>query len=224
MKGLILKDIYCVKFQITLAMLIMLVPYTLSCFMLHDSEFTGSQPQFLIMGLFCIANYLCISLFSSFVLNTMDADLKSGWSRIVRTFPVSRSAIIMAKFTATCIIIGILTAYSLAFNIIGLILTPLPAEPMITIPLCMGILQACLLFPVFPLAMRFGTKVSNALYIAAEIIMVIAVVVVLTTALDCRDTENVLRLVFYAGAPVLAAVSGAVSVLCGKRILRAAAE
>lgn len=119
MKGLILKDIYCVKFQITLAMLIMLVPYTLSCFALYDSEFTGIQPQFLIMGLFCIANYLCISLFSSFVLNTMDADLKSGWSRIVQTFPVSRSAIIMAKFTATCIIIGILTAYSLTFNIIG---------------------------------------------------------------------------------------------------------
>ena len=72
--------------------------------------------------------------------------------------------------------------------------------------------------------MKFGTKVSNVLYIAAEIIMMIAVVVVLTTALDCKNTESMLRLVFYAGAPVLAAISGTVSVLCGKRILRAAAE
>lgn len=221
MKGLILKDLYCVRLQIILSILIMLIPYTL--FTLGMSlDKTAMPPEYLqiiLLFLYGILNYTCICLFSSFLLNTLDADVNRGWSRILRTFPVSGKAVVSSKLCATGIILAILTMLSVIFNIIGIFVYSLPVEPMLTIPICMALLEAAVLCPVFPTAMKHGTKFMTAAYILSEILILAVAVFLIVLALNSKNFAPLLRCIFYVGSPIAAGLSAGMSSLSGKQLL-----
>lgn len=219
MKGLILKDIYSVRFQILLALGIMLLPNIASVFIdfLGGSAITSDAQIIMVLFFYGMLDYICISLLSSFVLNTIGDDVNSGWSRIVRTFPVRGSEIVRAKITATGIIVGILTAVSLVFNVLRGIMQGVPMEPVVTMPLCMGLLQIALLSPVFPLAMRLGTKATTVLYVIMLLLMTAGSAVLIVASLSAGTA--ILRVVFYCGSPIAAVGSAALSSRFGNRAM-----
>lgn len=218
LKGLVLKDIYSVRFQIIIALMIMLLPNIAALFFTADDPASNAMSDLIMIFLHSALNYVNICIFSSFVLNTLDDEANSGWHNIVRTFPVSRGAITGAKFVSSGIIVAVLTAVSLVFNVIACVKNGLPAEPMITVPLCIGVVQMGILCPAFPLAQKFGTKRTHAIYLALEILAAVAAVVLLAVSLDRDDAFVFMRAVFYAGAFTAAGASVWLSYLAGRKI------
>lgn len=223
MKGLVLKDLYSVRLQIFLSVLTMILPNIAFTFLIGEEGVgLGEAETVFMVFFFGSLNYINICLFSSFMLNTLDSDVNCGWSRIVRTFPVSGNTMVMAKFAATGLVLAILTGISLIFNIVGSFVNSLPLEPLIAIPVCIGFLQAAVLFPIFPFAMAHGTKCTSALYIVVEILMVSLAAFGIINIMKLENWGIILRCVFYAGSVILAAVSAVISAASGKKAVSAA--
>lgn len=219
MKGLILKDIYTVRFQLIVSLLIMLIPNLADSILAADSiSDSGDIGLIPVIFLFGAANFICISLFSSFILNTLNDDVNSGWCKIVRTMPVSSGQAVAAKFAASAVVVGITTAVSLIFNIVGIIVQGLPAEPLIMLPVCLAVLQTAVLSPVFPLAMKLGTRSTSLIYMFTLVILLSGAVTALYLALISGNSLVLLRVIFYGGLPVLAAVSVILSYRAGIRL------
>lgn len=220
MKGLILKDLYTVRFQIIAGLLLMLLPNGIM-FLSGGGMGTEQNEVTDIMSVlvFGLMNFTNICLFSSFVLNTLSEDVNSGWAKLQRTFPVSGSEIVGAKLSASGVIVGLLTVMSLVFNLAAALIFGLDKELMLMIPLCIGFYQMIVLAPLFPLAMRIGVKCTEAIYIMTEVLVLGFVVFLLVKGLD-SDVDGVLmRIMFYCGLPLLAAGSGVLSFACGKKAI-----
>lgn len=222
MKGLILKDLYTVRFQVIAGAVLMFLPNIMFLLSgsLDNSILDPDSQEIFSLVMYGILNFINICLFSSFVLNTLDADVNSGWAKIQRTFPVSDNQIIGAKLTATYIIVGILTLVSLAFNLAGALLYGLNMEIILIMPICIGLFQVLTLSPLFPLAMRIGTRFAGALYIITEIVMLALAVLLLVYTAKADFGGILLRVVFYGGIPVLAVVSAVLSYHSGKAAIQ----
>lgn len=218
MKGLILKDLYSIRFNITMALLISLFP-NLALILAGGGMAVGTPDYMKVLSVipYGILNYLVITTFSSFVLNTLDSDKDCGWAKLVRSMPVSGGAIIGAKLISTYIVIGIMTLVSLAFNSLGIILFGMDTELMLALPICVGLLQVITLSPTFMLANRIGTKYTTAIYLALVVLIACAAVMVMVTGL-CGDVSAAfLRITFYVGLPILAVAVAILSYVVGKK-------
>ena len=218
MKGLILKDLYSIRFNLVMALLISLFP-NLALILAGGGMAVGTPDYMKVLSVipYGILNYLVITTFSSFVLNTLDSDKDCGWAKLVRSMPVSGGAIIGAKLISTYIVIGIMTLVSLAFNSLGIILFGMDTELMLALPICVGLLQVITLSPTFMLANRIGTKYTTAIYLALVILIACAAVPVMVTGL-CGDVSAAfLRITFYVGLPILAAAVAVLSYIVGKK-------
>lgn len=218
LKGLILKDIYTVRFQLIVSMLLMLIPDLVVSLAADSFGGSGDIGQIMTIFLFGAANLICICLFSSFILNTLNDDVNSGWCKIVRTMPVSSGQAVGAKFASSAVVVGITTAVSLIFNIVGIIVQGLPAEPLIMLPVCLAVFQMAVLSPVFPLAMKLGTRSTSLIYVFTLVILLSGAVTALYLALISGNSLVLLRVIFYGGLPVLAAVSVILSYRAGIRL------
>lgn len=218
LKGLILKDLYSIRFNLVMALLISLFPNIMFIFMGGGME-VGAPDYMKILSVipYGILNYLVITTFSSFVLNTLDSDKDCGWAKLVRSMPVSGGAIIGAKLISTYIVIGIMTLVSLAFNSLGIILFGMDTELMLALPMCVGLLQVITLSPTFMLANRIGTKYTTAIYLALVVLIACAAVLVMVTGLCGDVSAAVLRMTFYVGLPILAAAVAVLSYIVGKK-------
>jgi len=229
LKGLIIKDLYSVRFQIIAGFFIMLflnIEFMLASFSGSEDGIINTTVESLILrfGMCAAVNFVNIVLLSSLVMNTISDDISSGWNRIQRTFPISGSNIVGAKLIATYIIIGILTLTSVCFNIGTGLIHGLDMEFLIACPICIGLLQITLMSPLFPLSLRFGAKGTSALYLAAEILSIIGVIVLAMADLDLSDVQTAFRLEFYLGLPALAALSAVISYLSGNAAVRKVTE
>ncbi len=220
MKGLILKDLYTVRFQIIAGLLLMLLPNGIM-FLSGGGMGTEQNEVTDIMSVlvFGLMNFTNICLFSSFVLNTLSEDVNSGWAKLQRTFPVSGSEIVGAKLAASGVIVGLLTVMSLVFNLAAALVFGLDMELMLMVPLCIGFYQMIVLAPLFPLAMRIGVKCTEAIYIMTEVLVLGFVVFLLVKGLDSDIDSVLMRIMFYCGLPLLAAGSGVLSFACGKKAI-----
>lgn len=219
MKGLILKDIYTIRFQLIISVVLMLVPNLADSFLAADSiSESGDIGLILAIFLFGAANFICICLFSSFILNTLNDDINSGWGKLVRTMPVTSGQVIGAKFAASAIIVGITSAISLISNIVGIIAQGLPAEPLIMLPVCLAMFQMAVLCPVFPLAMKLGTSSTTLIYVCTLVILLSGAIAGLCLSLASGNSLVLLRVIFYGGLPVLAAGSMILSYRAGLRV------
>lgn len=221
MKGLILKDLYTVRFQMIAGLFLILLPNCLT-FLAGNDFVNGSVDNFsrlMLIVLYGFLNFSNICLFSSFILNTLGTDVSSGWINIQRTFPVSGNVVIGAKLAASGIIVAVLTLMSLAFNIAAAFLFELNMELMISIPLCIGVYQMIVLAPLFPIAMKIGARYTSVLYIVTEGVVLILMIWLLATIVNNGADLVLLRSLFYGGLPCLAAASGLLSYLSGKKAI-----
>lgn len=220
MKSLILKDLYGISFQLKVSLLLFALPYLMEFF--AGIGMTVSEDPMAADGvviLYGLMNYITITIFSSLFLNTVSEDLRSGWARFQRTLPLTSGQIVGGKIFASLALIGVLAALSIASNMVPVLLGNANAEPLIMIPLVLGFLQAAALTPVFPIAMRFGIKTANLLYLIFMILAAI-VMVVLAFMIGANDLPLALtRLILYGGAPLLAAAVTAVSFCAARRAL-----
>lgn len=220
MKGLVLKDIFGVRFQILGAMALMLFP-SLSLILcgggMAVAEGIDPPPIELSMLLYGLVNYISITLCSSFLVNTLGFDERSGWSKIQRTMPITGGKIIGAKFVAMGLVLVLLTLMSLIVNIICAVLFGIPLEPMISLPLCMCMVQAIALSPTFTLGYRFGAKATTAAYICIMVVLAIAMTAIVFMVFMGDIGTTMLRVIGYAIMPALTAAVVAVSWVTGKR-------
>lgn len=219
MKGLILKDLYTIRVQIIAGAIICLYPAILFNLGLSNmvsgvsSELGGLMLTFTVL----LISYVFIVPFSSFLLNTMKSDYESGWLKIQRTMPVNAGEAIGAKLVCTGIVIGFFTLFALIVNVILLIREPaIIAELAIAGPICIGLLQAIALAPVFPLGMKFGVKKSDGLYFTFVILTGIILIIFGFAAFSNDISVAMMRIICYAVLPAAAALTVFISYKAGK--------
>lgn len=215
MKGLILKDVYGCRFQIAGGFAVMLYPMLLTLIGGGPAVVGDMGP--LNVVLYGMINYMSIVVSSSFFLNTLNYDEASSWNKMQRVMPLTGRQIVGGKFLAAGAIVGLLTLISLAFNAVSAALFNMPAEPMLTMPLCIALSELMTLLPSIVLGYRFGAKSVTWIYFVI-LIVIAAGIIALTLAFFTGDiTPNALRIIAYAGVPALTAAVAAASWIGGKR-------
>lgn len=209
MKGLILKDIYNVRFQIIGGILIILSPNILMWFSVNSESASGLFGA-LIYGMI---NYLMIATCSSFMLNTISDDYRTGWAKMQRTMPLSANRIVGAKMLAVALIVGFLTMISLIFNIAGAIVYNMELEPMITMPFVAAFLQMITLSVPVVLGYKSKAQLITPVYILMVLVISAAIIALLFGVVNSVVSVELLRVIGYAVIPVIAS---ATVVICCK--------
>lgn len=222
MKGLILKDVYGCRFQIIGAFALMLLPMLISFFMgggLLVSNNETPDPTKMVVGMIAYGalNYMSIVICSSFYLNTLSYDETSGWSKMQRAMPLTGGQIIGGKFLSAAAVVGSLTLISMGFDAFSAWVFETPLEPMLAMPLCIGLAQMITLLPTIVLGYRFGAKSVTWVYFVIMIVIASGIIA-LTAAFFVGDiSADVLRIAAYAVFPVLAAAVLIVCFITGKK-------
>ncbi len=227
MKGLVLKDIYEVRFQVIIGMLVALYPNILMLIGLMDiaGDFNTSGNDVMFTALCFFLNYITIVPFSSLILNTLTNDASSGWAKIRRTMPVSNEQATASKLVSTGMIVGLFAVISLIINILMMFTyntadrTYIYPEIAIAAPLCIGLLQMLTLSPAFSLAIRFGVKKANVFYSIFMIILAIAAIIIAFAAFSGEIPISVMRIAFYGILPVITFLVVLVSYKTGKNLI-----
>ncbi len=221
MKGLILKDIYGCRFQIICGFAIMLYPMILMSLAGGGMAVAEGENGFVqsIVGVvvYGMVNYMSIVICSSFYLNTLSYDEKSGWTKMQRAMPLTGGQIIGGKFLGVAAIVGTLTLISLAFNLLSAAVYGMPFEPMIAMPLCIGFLETMTLLPTIVLGYRFGAKSVTWVYFIVIGIIAAGTIALITAFLVGDVTAAAMRIVSYGGIPALFAVVFIVCCVTGKK-------
>lgn len=218
MKGLMIKDWYITRTQLILSLCIFLLPnimligYSLSYNPLED-ESGGLFPTLVSAFISVVSILGC----SSFMINTVNEDITSGWIKYALTSSVSERKICLAKMLNCVILVFVLAGISMMFGIFSAVKCGGIWEIIIAAPICTAFLQIAALCPVFPLAIRFGARKASGFYIA---FLVIIVFIILTAA--CMVNGMVfltgLRVIFYVGVPLLAIISAMISAGFGRNL------
>lgn len=222
MKGLILKDVYGCRFQIIGGFAIMLLPMLMTMLMGGGIVVVDNQapdPMQLMIGiiLYGTVNYMSIVVSSSFYINTLSYDEKSGWTKMQRSMPLTGGQIIGAKFLGVAAVVGAMTLISLGFNLFNVIVYQLPVEPLAAMPLCIGLAEFITLLPAMVLGYRFGAKSVTWVYFAVMAVIA-AVIIVLTAMFFVGDITAVqMRIAAYGVLPVLAVIVTVICFFTGKK-------
>lgn len=206
MKGLFLKEIYCVRFQVLLGLAITAIP---SVMMLLLGDITGEIPSgaegaaIIATIPVVLSNFMMILLSSSFMLNTLNDDKISGWSKLQLTLPVTRKQIIDTKFIASLVIIGFLMLICLVLNLTTVFLYNYPLEICIAAPFVFGFTEMMVLFPAFPMSMKLSAAMNTVVYITLEVIVMGLLTAITFSALDAVVPMWFIRVLFYGVIPAL---------------------
>lgn len=227
MKGLMLKDIYNVRFQIFAGMLIVLFQNIMGFLMgggmfaaaEDPSEAGGLMLRYSSVILFGLINYISITICSSFLLNTVSADEKSGWVKMQRVMPVTDKAIIGGKLAVMGFVLAALTLISTIFNLAAVVLFGLPAESMLALPVCIALIHVIPLFSALVFVYRFGAKLADLFYIFAVILVAGAEIGLLLAFFNQSISVAFLRITAYAVIPALAAATAAICYNSGKKVV-----
>lgn len=220
MKSLILKDLYAIRFQLTAGALLLLLPYGLLFLAgVGMSADGGAETSLAATIVFGVLSYMTVVVFSSFFLNTVADDIRSGWARFQRTLPLTAGQIIGAKLLASLVLIAVLVVISILLNLVPVFMGNADVELMLAFPFVFGCLQVMALMPIFPLSMRFGIKTANLLYCVFTCLAA-AAAAVCAFMVGANDIPAFLsRLIFYGLFPLIAALVTALSYHLGKRAL-----
>lgn len=219
MKGLVLKDLYSVKLQLLGGLALMLLPNIMM--MISGGDLSGGESvemiDFLSVVIYGVMNYISVTLCSSFLLNTPEYDEKSGWCKMQRAMPVTDGQIIGGKFIVMALVLGGLTVLSLICNITGVIFFNQPPEPLTAFPFIAALLQAIPLSLCFAAGYRTSSKYIMLIYLSIEIIIAAGVILLIVEAVNESVSETALRIISYAGIPVIAAAAISLGFIVGKK-------
>ena len=164
-------------------------------------------------------DYITITVCSSFLLNTISDDIKSGWAKMQLTMPVSDKVIIGGKLIATGVIVFTLMIFSMICNIVGITVYDLPAEPMIMTPVVIALLQIAVLSAVTVVGYRLQGRVV-AVYLTIVLITTGIIAVPIIGFLNYEISVSALRLIFYAIISPLSVAVVIISFVFGKKAVR----
>lgn len=220
MKGLILKDLYSVKFQVILGILLCIFPsFLLFCITLGYAGGDGKEGgEWFVTLCFALLNYCTVTLCSSFCVNTVCEDVSCGWFNMAGTMPLSVKEICAGKILSSFIVVLIMTLVTFISNIFALIMGVGNAEVLIAAPLCSMLLQMAVMCPVFPFALKFGGNKASPFYICVLIAVAAAFSVGFMLSFG-SGSFMVMRAVFYIGVPAAAAVSAGGSLMGSRKML-----
>lgn len=223
MKGLVLKDVYNVRFQMFSGMAILMFPYILMliCGMFDSSEDNILNDEiFGINGgvvLLILLSYVSITMNSSFMLNTIVDDKRSGWAKMQRTMPISSAKIIGAKMIANGVIVGGLTLIVIVVNMIGFFTLDLPLELLITAPLVFGCLQMITLSAATVMGYRFGSAGTIVGYLVMVLCIAAGAIALIYNLLVENIDEIAFRVICYVGISAFTAAVIMASCAIGKK-------
>ncbi len=209
MKGLVIKELYCTRFQLILAVLLAL-PMNLLLLLAGGGmmvEFLGTTMEIMAYVPYGITNFVTITCFSSLILNTLKDDVSTGWATMQLTMPLSKSTIASSKLLGCTVLVLILMLICYIQNVGALLLFGGSVEIMLMMPVVFGMMSLISLYAAYPLALRFGTKLVDTL----SLLLIIALTVILTIVIfiigDNGIPASALRIVFYIALPALTALS-----------------
>ena len=180
-------------------------------------EAPGAMTEFIAVMVYGMMNYMTITLFSGFIMNTIGDDERTGWAKMQRAMPVSGGQIMGGKLIAMALVVGMLTGLTLIVNITGIIFYDLPAEPLLAIPFIVALMQVITLSLCLMLGYRISTKVMTPAFLITEVIIAAGVIVLIIQAVKENISMTAVRVIAYAVIPVLAAAAVAVSYTVGKK-------
>lgn len=213
LKGLILKDFYCIRFQMILAFAVMLFPNMLfgPVFAEMFGSFDVNDTRLGAVLVSILINYISIILCSLFISNNTDDNIKSGWSKIQLTMPLSAGEIIGGGLISSGLALALTAVFIIFCNLVCIILFGLPIEPMITGPVILALLQMIPLSVSVVSGYSLGSLKSASMYTAITIITAFGLGGIVARIARGSITLTAARLIGYAGVPML---SAAVIVLC----------
>ena len=213
LKGLILKDFYRIRFQMILAFAVMLFPNMLfgPVFVEMFGSFDVNDTHLGAVLVSILINYISIILCSLFISNNTDDNIKSGWSKIQLTMPLSAGEIIGGGLISSGLALALTAVFIIFCNLVCIILFGLPIEPMITGPVILALLQMIPLSVSVVSGYFLGSLKSALMYTAITIITAFGLGGIVACIARGSITLTAARLIGYAGVPVL---SAAVIVLC----------
>lgn len=219
MKGLVLKDYYNLRTTVLLSIALMLFP-SLAIAITGGNigdEAPGAMTEFIAVMVYGMMNYMSITLFSGFIMNTIADDKRTGWAKMQGVMPVSGGQIMGGKLIAMALVVGILTGLTLIVNITGIIFYDLPAEPLLAIPIIVALMQVTVLSVTLMLGYRIGTKIMTPAFLITEVIFAAGVITMIIQAVKGDISITAVRVTAYAVIPVLAAAAVTVSYTVGKK-------
>lgn len=207
LKGLILKDFYRIRFQMILLFALVLIPNIL--FGPAFAEMFGNSDaddirlaSVLISG---YINYISVILCSLLVSNNAAENIKSGWSKIRLTMPLSAGKIIGGNLISSGIALALTAFFLILCNTVCAALFKLPIEPMITVPVVLA------MFQMIPLSLSvvseyyLGTLGAALIYTVITIFTAFGLGGAAARIVRGGITPTAARLIGYAGVPVLSA-------------------
>lgn len=218
LKGLILKDIYGIRFQIVCGFLLMCFPNILSFFSLNAKSNLTPEDLTILVFVYGMVNFLTIAVCSSFVLNTGSYDERSGWSKMQFTMPVSPGQIVGAKMAVIALVPIALTVVSIIFNLIAVILGGIPVEPMITMPVCICLIQTTAMYLAYMLGLKYGAKRTSFLYLFILMAEMAAAILIIKLCLD-NGSFAALRIAGYGALPLLTVGTAVLSYSHSKKVI-----
>lgn len=221
MKGLVIKELYCTRFQLILALLLAL-PMNLLLLLAGGgmmAEFLGTTMEIMAYVPYGITNFVTVSCFSTLILNTLKDDVSTGWATMQLTMPMSKSTIVSSKLLGCTVLVLILMLICYIQNVGALLLFGGSAEIMLMMPVVFGLMSLTSLYAAYPLALRFGTKLTDMLNALLIIAMTIALTVVIFIIGDNGIPASALRIVFYVAIPALTALSAFISHKAAQKLL-----
>ena len=219
MKGLILKDLYGVRTTLLLSIALMLFPSAAIAVTggnIGDSE-PGAMTELTAVIVYGMMNYMSVTLFSGFIMNTVSEDEATGWAKVQRVMPVSGGQIMCGKLIAMGLVVGILTGLTLLFNISSIIFYALPTEPMLAVPFVVALMQVITLSLCLMLGYRVSTKIMTPMFLIIEVIIAAGAIFIVYLMISGKIPMTAVRIVIYAVIPVLAAAAVAISYTLGKK-------
>ncbi|MBD5115717.1 MAG: hypothetical protein HDT46_11080 [Ruminococcaceae bacterium] len=220
LKGLILKDLYSIKFQLIMGIMICAFPsFLLFCMTVGYADGEGlPNSEWFVTLCYVMVNYSTIAICSSVFVNTVSEDVSCGWLKMAGTMPLSPRMICLGKIASSAVVLVILTVVTSLCNVFGVAMGVGNAEVLIATPICTMLLQMAVLSPVFPFALRFGGNKASPFYIC---VLIGATVLMAAAIYICFENgvAEAVRIVFYGVVPAAAVVSVAGSVGCSRRML-----
>lgn len=181
-----------------------------------DNE-PGAMTEFIAVMVYGMMNYMSITLFSGFIMNTIADDKRTGWAKMQGVMPVSGGQIMGGKLIAMALVVGILTGLTLIVNITGIIFYDLPAEQLIAIPFVITLIQVITLSLCLMLGYRISTKVMTPAFLITEVIFAAGVIAMIIQAVKGDISITAVRVIAYAVIPALTAAAVFISYTLGKK-------
>lgn len=222
MKGLIYKDIAAIRSQLIGTLIILFFMYFMF-FVAGGGEviFTGNPldeaEKFTVTMALNICTFVGVVCFSPLSINNILEDKQTGWIKYCRCSPLKRGSYSKAKIISTIVIISIYLIEAIIANLLSVIVCGCSIELAFAVPLVFATFTATLILPTVPLIQRFG-RIIEFIYLVLILVFAIVLGLITNGAMESNGAETVLRIISYGVVPVLAIVSGAVSLSISKKM------